>query len=237
MDSQWCLDACPTCARVVDVSSIYCAKCEPDVKQLLQSDLASGPYTSPDTRVTAWALDCYQSTRNAGRPTSVPPPIVFPSPSGRKLHLRKTSPTVSWISPEPELAHSPSTLSSPPLSTPTAVQSLSMMSNSVGVGSPSPASRPPARSWVPAAPGPSARRASAAASTKPNTYHPPPSFGLQRRPESCDRAGLPSSGQRPAGVRQRRSTSMLIPGTLTQQQHPASRAQPSVQPFRKNALS
>ncbi|KAJ7634926.1 hypothetical protein FB45DRAFT_910283 [Roridomyces roridus] len=133
-DSQWCLDECPSCATVVSGSSIYCAQCEPDFKlppeEPEQDDEGFAEYMQRTaTRVSAWTVDCYKSSRAAAAaPSSVP--SVFPSPCRRKLHLRKVYPT-SWLN-----AESPPILSSAPLSAPTAVQLLVTSST----GSPSPSS-------------------------------------------------------------------------------------------------
>ncbi|KAJ7108606.1 hypothetical protein C8R44DRAFT_884665 [Mycena epipterygia] len=91
-DSQWCLDECPTCATVVYGKSIYCsAKCEPDVEQEPELEHDYVPWSqSSSTRISAWAFDCYKSAL-----TPASSPCIFPSPSQRKLHLRKQYPT-SW---------------------------------------------------------------------------------------------------------------------------------------------
>ncbi|KAK7044766.1 hypothetical protein R3P38DRAFT_2880743 [Favolaschia claudopus] len=136
MDSQWCLDECPTCSTVVNGPSIYCSpECEPplDLEELDLDD----PFWSQQKsiRVSTWALECYQSTE-AHRST----PSIFISPSQRKLHVRKTHPT-SWVNSETSPPSPPSISSS--ISTSTAVESLVTSSTSPH----SPISRWSVRSW------------------------------------------------------------------------------------------
>ncbi|KAJ6514534.1 hypothetical protein DFH09DRAFT_1196627 [Mycena vulgaris] len=142
-DSQWCLDECPTCATVMDGKSLYCsAQCEPNLEH--EPDLEHGyvPWGQcTSTRVSAWALDCYKSSL-----ASSSSPGIFPSPSRRKLHLRKQNPT-SWVTPDTP-SHSPS---SP--STSTAVESL-ITSSTAPTSS---ISRNPLRSWASPSPVPPTR--------------------------------------------------------------------------------
>ncbi|KAJ7739971.1 hypothetical protein DFH07DRAFT_70417 [Mycena maculata] len=145
-DAQWCLDECANCATVVEGPSIYCPQCEPDVKEE-EAELEDGyaPYTPRTTvRVSAWALDCYKSTRVA--PASGP--YIVPSPSRRKLHIRKQHPT-SWVTPD---GFSSSISLSSPMSTPTAVESESESAATSATIPPSPISRCPARSWAAVSP-------------------------------------------------------------------------------------
>ncbi|KAF7360256.1 hypothetical protein MVEN_00754600 [Mycena venus] len=117
-DSQWCLDECPTCATVVHGRSIYCSpKCEPEVKPEPELENDDVQWTQCNSiRVSAWALDCYKSALG---PASSPG--IFPSPSQRKLHIRKKHPT-SWVTSDTS-SHSPPYIS-PSISTGTAVESL-----------------------------------------------------------------------------------------------------------------
>lgn len=146
-DSQWCLDECPTCATVVHGTSLYCSpECEPDVDDSeleLEPPYAHAPWShSRAARVSAWALDCYKS---ALAPPASGAPCILPSPSRRKLHLRKQYPT-AWLTPgTPPHTHSFVSESSP-LSTCTAVDSL------VSSCTKSPA---PHRAWASASPAPS----------------------------------------------------------------------------------
>ncbi|KAF8186906.1 hypothetical protein K438DRAFT_1973106 [Mycena galopus ATCC 62051] len=146
-EPQWCLDECPTCSTVVHGRSIYCSpECEPEVEPELALEhddvrWALSHYNS--IRVSTWAFDCYKSTL---APTSSP--CVFPSPSQRKLHLRKKHPT-SWVTPDTSSNSSP--YISPPISTATAVESL--VTNSTPTLQ-SPISRWSARSWSCSSPGP-----------------------------------------------------------------------------------
>ncbi|KAJ7440156.1 hypothetical protein FB451DRAFT_1300804 [Mycena latifolia] len=144
-DSQWCLDACPTCATVVTGTSLYCSvQCEPDREQESELDSSSPPWSHCNTaRVSAWAFDCYKSSMAPAASS----PCIFPSPSRRKLHLRKQYPT-SWVTPDAP-SHAPSYVSSP-MSTSTAVESLVTSSTALTP----PTSRRPVRSWASPSPAP-----------------------------------------------------------------------------------
>ncbi|KAJ7689476.1 hypothetical protein B0H17DRAFT_638868 [Mycena rosella] len=144
-DSQWCLDECPTCATAMQGKSLYCsAECEPNSGQELdpQPNYVQSRESST-ARVSAWALDCYKSSI-----TPASSPGIFPSPSRRKLHLRKQYPT-SWVTPDAP-SHPTSSYVSSPMSSSTAVESLVASSTAAA----SPNSRHPARSWASPSPAP-----------------------------------------------------------------------------------
>ncbi|KAJ6627913.1 hypothetical protein B0H10DRAFT_316792 [Mycena sp. CBHHK59/15] len=139
-DPQWCLDECPTCATVVHGTSIYCSsKCEPRVE--VEENESYVPWTESTTaRVSAWALHCHKATIV---PTMSP--SLFPSPSGRKIHLRKQRPTV-WVTSDLSFDSPPCT--SPTISTSAAA--LSLVASSAGPAS----STGPIRSWASPLPAP-----------------------------------------------------------------------------------
>ncbi|KAJ6470617.1 hypothetical protein C8R47DRAFT_756178 [Mycena vitilis] len=141
-DPQWCLDECPTCATVVQGPSVYCSsECEPDSEpeELRLDDVPWSQYNS--TRISAWAVHCYKSSHAAGSP------CIFPSPSRRKLYLRKKHPT-SWVTSD--ISFDPPPYVSSSISTGTAIESLVTSSTAP----PSPVSRWSVRSWTSPSPGP-----------------------------------------------------------------------------------
>ncbi|KAJ7131742.1 hypothetical protein C8R43DRAFT_1024469 [Mycena crocata] len=150
MDDQWCLDECPTCATVVNGTSIYCSpQCEPNVEPDAESEphveRNYTPWSQQNTsRVSAWAVDCYKATL-----VPASSPCIFPSPSRRKLHLRKKHPT-SWVTSD-----MPSSYISSPVSTSDAVESLIPSTSSTAPTSP--ISHCTARSWASPSPLPPTR--------------------------------------------------------------------------------
>ncbi|KAJ7185702.1 hypothetical protein C8R46DRAFT_1061477 [Mycena filopes] len=150
-DSQWCLDECPTCANVVHGRAIYCSpECEPEMKSQPhpkpEQDSAPWPQCN-SSRVSAWVLDCYKKSSLAPANT----PCIFPSPSRRKLYLRKKHPT-SWVTTS-ETSVDSSTYISSSLSTGTVVETL--VTGSIGL--PSPKYSCPVRSWATPPPCPPSR--------------------------------------------------------------------------------
>jgi len=189
-DPQWCLDECPTCATVVHGRSIYCSpECEPQIEPEPESEHDDVLWRQCNsTRVSAWALDCYKSTR---APASSPG--IFPSPSRQKLYIRKKDPT-SWVTSDTSSHSSP--YISPSISTGTAVESL--ITNSTP--SQSPISRWSARSWARSSPGP----ATPPLLSKTNVYlfsdfmaHQP---ATAESNETTDLPMTPSDGYIPATV-------------------------------------
>ncbi|KAJ7512805.1 hypothetical protein B0H11DRAFT_2182158 [Mycena galericulata] len=214
-DSQWCLDECPTCATVVHGSSVYCEDCEPDVKEVdLEDGYEAWNRRNTATRVSAWALDCYKSTVAPG--TS---PCVFPSPSRRKLYLRKQHPT-SWVTPDASLDF-PSSILSSARSTPTAIESRSTMT-----APPSPNSRCLPRSWA----CPSQASVTRPLLTRTNVYLSPGFKAHQPAAEPPDHPGTPPSGSwfPPSDVECTRPDSPM----LNQKQH--RRDDRAAHSFRKN---
>ncbi|KAJ7029213.1 hypothetical protein C8F04DRAFT_1116906, partial [Mycena alexandri] len=186
-----CLDECPTCATVVHGRAIYCSpECEPEMEPQLQPEEDSVPWPQCNSnRVSAWVLDCYNNSTLAPANS----PCVFPSPSQRKLHLRKKHPT-SWVTTS-EASVDSSTYISSSISTGPVAETL--VAGSIGL--PSPKSSWRVRSWASPPPGPPSRPLL----TKTNVYlfsnsttHPL----LPHWNETSDRPGTPSEKWIPTAV-------------------------------------